>query len=148
VAAAQAGGVSERTARKWRRRFEREGEAGLADRSSAAGRMANKTPEHTIEAIAALRRLRFTGAQIAELSTLRSRRCRHPQGDRAGQALAAGPAEPPKRCERRHPGELVHDIKRTGSHPLARRKASSDRELRRPRSRCARHRTSVARWSD
>jgi transposase-like protein len=67
VAAAQAAGVSERTARKWLRRFEHEGEAGLADHSSAAGPVANKTPDHTIEAIAALRRLRFTGAQTAEL---------------------------------------------------------------------------------
>jgi hypothetical protein len=39
----------------------------LSDRSSAPRLVANKTPEHTIEAIAALRRLRFTGAQIAEL---------------------------------------------------------------------------------
>ena len=67
MAAAEAAGVSERTAREWPRRFEREGEAGVADRSSAPGRVANKTPEHTIQAITALRRLRFTGAQIAEL---------------------------------------------------------------------------------
>jgi len=42
-----------------------EGEAGLLDRPSAPGRVWNRTCERRIEAIAALRRLRMTGAQIA-----------------------------------------------------------------------------------
>ena len=41
------------------------GEAGLLDRPSAPGRVWNRTCERRIEAIAALRRLRMTGAQIA-----------------------------------------------------------------------------------
>jgi hypothetical protein len=45
----------------------RRGEAGLIDRPSAAYSVHNRTPEDRIEAICALRRLRFTGAEIAEV---------------------------------------------------------------------------------
>jgi transposase len=64
--AAEAAGVSERTAAKWLGRYRAEGEAGLADRSSAPGEGANRTPEEPIELLAALRRLRMTAAEIAE----------------------------------------------------------------------------------
>jgi hypothetical protein len=47
-------------------RFRAEGEAGLLDRSSAPGRVHNTTPPERVEAIAALRRLRMTGPEIAE----------------------------------------------------------------------------------
>jgi len=67
TSAARAAEVSDRTARKWVRRFAAEGEAGLLDRSSAPKRVANRTSEQRIQAIAALRRLRMTGAQIAEV---------------------------------------------------------------------------------
>ena len=39
---------------------------GLLDRSSAPGVVANRTDDHRIEVIAVLRRLRMTGAEIAE----------------------------------------------------------------------------------
>ena len=65
--AAEAAGVSERTARKWLARYEAEGRVGLHDRSSAPVTVANRTDERRIEAIAALRRLRLTGAEIAEV---------------------------------------------------------------------------------
>src|SRR3954469_15134341 len=68
--AAAAAEVSERTAGKWARRFRAEGEAGMFDRSSAPLRVANRTCEQRVEAIAALRRLRFTGAAIAELLSM------------------------------------------------------------------------------
>ena len=60
--AAEAAEVSGRTCSKWVARYRAEGAAGLLDRSSAPQLVANRTEEHTIEAIAALRRLRFTGA--------------------------------------------------------------------------------------
>ena len=41
--------------------------AGLHDRSSAPRRVANRTPEERVAAIVALRRLRFTAAEIAEM---------------------------------------------------------------------------------
>ena len=61
--AAEAAEVSDRTARKWVRRYRAEGEAGLPDRSSAPRSVANRTDEQRVEAIAALRRLRMTGAR-------------------------------------------------------------------------------------
>jgi transposase len=65
--AAEAAGVSGRTCSKWVARYRAEGEAGLIDRSSAAKTVANRTDERAISVIAALRRIRFTGPEIAEL---------------------------------------------------------------------------------
>jgi transposase len=59
--------VSVRCARKWVGRYRVEGEAGLRDRSSAPRRIPHRTSEQRVEAIAALRRLRFTGPEIAEV---------------------------------------------------------------------------------
>src|SRR5215218_10674003 len=67
IEAAAAAEVSERTARKWVGRYRAEGEPGLLDRSSAPRTVANRTDEPRIEAIAGLRRLRFTGPEIAQL---------------------------------------------------------------------------------
>ncbi len=65
--AAAAAEVSGRTCSKWVARYRAEGAAGLLDRSSAPNLVANRTDERAVEAIAALRRLRFTGAEISEL---------------------------------------------------------------------------------
>jgi transposase-like protein len=65
--AAEAAEVSERTCSKWVARYRAEGLAGLIDRSSAPGVVANRIDERTVQAIAALRRLRFTGPEIAEI---------------------------------------------------------------------------------
>ena len=64
--AARAAGISVRTARKWLARWRAEGELGLVDRSSAPKTVANKTDETRVACIAALRRLRMTGPEIAE----------------------------------------------------------------------------------
>jgi len=64
--AAAAAEVSERTARRRVRRYLEQGEAGVADRSSAPRSQPGATPADRIEAIAALRRVRMTGAEIAE----------------------------------------------------------------------------------
>jgi transposase len=64
--AAEAAEVSERTAGKWVRRYRREGEPGLGDRSSAPRNQPQATAEDRVEAIAALRRVRMTGQEIAE----------------------------------------------------------------------------------
>jgi transposase InsO family protein len=113
--AAAAAGVSDRTCRKWVKRFLAEGELGLVDRSSAPRTVANRTPESTVEAIAALRRLRFTGEQIAELfglalSTVSGILLRIGMGKLGRLGL-----EPENRYEYELPGELVHfDIKKLG----------------------------------
>src|ERR1700754_2852792 len=59
--AAEAAGVSARTAAKWVARYRAEGEAGQLDRSSPPRRVHNAPPPERVEAIAALRRLRLTG---------------------------------------------------------------------------------------
>ncbi len=109
TAAAEAAGVTERTAYRWLRRFRSEGEAGLTDRSSAPHRLPHATPGERIEVIAALRRLRMTAAQIAEvfamaLSTVSGLLRRIGLGRRS----RLEPLEPPNRYERRRVGELVH----------------------------------------
>ena len=114
-AAAVAGGVSVRCARKWVCRYRDEGERGLHDRSSAPKRVANRTPQERVAAIIALRRLRFTAAEIAEvlgmaLSTVSAILCRAGMGRLGRLGL-----EQPVRYERTRAGELVHlDVKKLG----------------------------------
>ena len=113
--AAEAAGISERTARKWLARHRAEGPAGLVDRSSAPAQVANRTEERRIEAIAALRRVRLTGAEIAELlgmavSTVSGILTRIGMGKLGRLGL-----EPAVRYERARPGELIHiDVKKLG----------------------------------
>ena len=108
--------MSVRCARKWVGRYRQEGEEGLFDRSSAPRRVANRTPEDRVAAIVALRRLRFTAAEIAELlqmalSTVSGILTR--RGHR--QACPARSRAAGVRYERARPGELVHiDVKRLG----------------------------------
>ena len=51
AAAAEAAGVSERTAAKWMARWRAEGEIGLVDRSSAPRRRPGQLPTGLVEAI-------------------------------------------------------------------------------------------------
>ena len=64
--AAEAAGVSVRTVSKWLACYRAEGEEGLLDHSSAPRSIPHRTPEERVQAIAALRRLRMTAAEIAE----------------------------------------------------------------------------------
>jgi transposase InsO family protein len=113
--AAEAAEVSGRTCSKWVARYRAEGAAGLADRSSAPKRVANRTDEQTIEVIAALRRLRFSGPEIAELldrplSTVSAVLKRIGMGKLGRLGL-----QPAERYERARPGELIHiDVKKLG----------------------------------
>lgn len=113
-AAAEAAGVSARTAAKWVARFRAEGEVGLVDRSSRPRSSPRQTPPDRVEAIAILRRLRFTAAEISQalgmpLSTVGVVLGRIG----LGKLSRLEPPEPPNRYQRRHPGELVHiDVKK------------------------------------
>jgi transposase InsO family protein len=113
--AAAAAEVSERTCSKWVARYRADGELGLLDRPSAPHRVANRTDEHAVQAIAALRRLRFTGPEIAELldrplSTVSGILTRLGMGKLGRLGM-----EPAQRYERERPGELIHiDIKKLG----------------------------------
>jgi transposase InsO family protein len=113
--AAEAAGCSARTAAKWVRRF-RDGDRRLLDRSSRPRRSPLRLPQRLVQAIEALRRLRMTTAEIAEilalsLSTVSLWLRRLGLGKRS----RLEPPEPANRYERRRPGELVHvDIKQLG----------------------------------
>ena len=107
--------TSARTCSKWVARYREASDAGLLDRSSACARVANRTPEGRVETIAALRRLRFTGPEIAELlgmpvSTVSGILQRIGMGRLGRLGL-----ELPERYERARPGELIHvDVKKLG----------------------------------
>lgn len=112
--AAEAAGVSERTAAKWLARWRAEGETGLQDRSSAPHTVPSRTPETRVEAIAALRRLRMTGPEIAELLGMAGSTVSAVL-DRIGLGKLSRlePPEPPNRYERKRAGELIHiDVKK------------------------------------
>ncbi len=114
--AAEAAGVSVRTVSKWLARFRAGGAQGLADRPSVPARVPHRTPQELVELIALLRRLRMTGAEIAEtlgmpISTVSAVLTRIG----LGKLSRLEPLEPPNRYERRHPGELIHvDVKKLG----------------------------------
>jgi transposase InsO family protein len=114
--AAEAAGVSARTAGKWVRRYRAEGEAGLFDRSSAPRRIHNVTPPDRVEAIAALRRVRLTGPEIAETLGMATSTVSAVLGRIGlGRLSRLEPAEPIRRYERSRPGELLHiDVKKLG----------------------------------
>jgi transposase InsO family protein len=130
--AAEAAGVSDRTARKWLARWRAEGERGLLDRPSAPKRIPHRTPKSTVAAIESLRRLRMTAAEIAEvlgvaLSTVSLWLRRIGLGKRS----RLEPPEPPNRYERRRPGELVHvDVKRLGRFERAGHRVTGSRRGR------------------
>jgi transposase InsO family protein len=113
--AALAAEVSARTAGKWVARYRVEGVGGLLDRSSAPLFVANRSDEGTVEAIAALRRLRFTGPEISEVLDL-------PVSTVSGILTKIGMGrlgrlgmEPAERYERTVAGELIHiDVKKLG----------------------------------
>ncbi len=85
------------------------------DRSSAPRSIPHRTSEQRVQAIAALRRLRFTGPEIAEvlgmaLSTVSGILTRIGMGKLGRLGL-----EPAHRYERARPGELIHiDVKKLG----------------------------------
>lgn len=107
---AEAAGVSTRTVYKWLARD------GADNRSSRAGRVANRLSDARIEEIAALRCQRLTGAAIA-------RRLRLRRSTVAGWLKRLGmnrlklmePKPPVVRYERARAGELIHvDTKKLG----------------------------------
>ena len=115
-AVSEAAGVCPRTARKWVERYRREGAAGLHDRSSRPHRLYRPTPQVIVDRVAALRRQRCTGKQIAAqvgVSAATVSRILRRLG--LNRLSALEPAEPVRRYERERPGEMIHlDIKKLG----------------------------------
>jgi transposase InsO family protein len=115
-ATAHAAGVCPRTVRKWVARFKAEGIEGLQDRSSRPHRLYRPTPPAIVGQVEALRRQRWTGKQIAaELGISPATVSRILRRLGLNRISALEPAEPVRRYERAHPGELIHiDIKKLG----------------------------------
>ncbi len=140
AAAAAAENTSSKTCGKWLSRYRAQGECGLRDRSSAPRRQARQTSPDRVEVIAALRRLRFSGPEIAELlempvSTVSGVLKRIGMGKLGRIGL-----EPAQRYERARPGELIHiDIKKLGRIQVPGHRVTGNRRQRGRRTRIGNH---------
>jgi transposase InsO family protein len=109
---------------KWVARFKAEGPEGLADRSSRPKRLRQPTSPALVDRVIALRRQRLSGQHIAKtvgVSPATVSRILPRAG--LSRLKDLDPAEPVRRYERQHPGELIHiDIKKLGRfHQLGHR---------------------------
>ncbi|WP_418127452.1 IS481 family transposase [Variovorax sp. KK3] len=114
--AAEAAGISARTARKWRKRFEEHGEQGLLDRSSRPAKTRTSLDETLCQRIEKLRRSRMPMRRIAtvvgrSVATV----CRLLARLGLASLKALDPVPATVRYEREAPGELLHiDTKKLG----------------------------------
>ena len=115
--AADAAGISVRTAYKWLARYRTGGATALDDAPSTPHRQPRRTPDTVIAEIVAARQQRLTGWAIAvRLQQARSTVARILGRVGLNRLPPVEPLVPVHRYERTRPGELVHlDIK-----PLAR----------------------------
>jgi transposase InsO family protein len=131
AAAAAAENTSSKTCGKWVSRYRDLGESGLRDRSSAPKHQARQTSPERVAAIAALRRLRLSGPEIAELLEM-------PVSTVSGVLKRAGVGrlgrvglEPARRYERQRPGELIHvDVKKLGRIQVPGHRVTGNRRQR------------------
>jgi len=130
--AAEAAGISQRTARKWLQRFELHGLDGLYDRSSRPARTRTGLDEALRQRIEQLRRARMpmrriattVGRSVATVSRLLAR-----LGLSSLKVLE--PLKPLVRYEREAPGELLHmDTKKLGRIERIGHRINGDRTTR------------------
>ena len=114
--------VSWKTAKKWADRYQAEGSAGMADRSSRPHRQPSRTPVRVVRKIVHLRwkqrlgpveigvRLNMPSSTVhAVLVRCRLNRLTH---------IDRTTGEPIRRYEHEHPGDLIHvDVKKLGRVP-------------------------------
>jgi transposase InsO family protein len=133
--AAEAAGLSKRTASKWLGRQRSGGERRLHDRSSAPLRCPRRTPADVTARIEALRRQRMTGPAIAQaLGLARSTVGSILRRLGLGKLAALDPKVPIVRYERAAPGEMIHlDIKKLGKFNVQGHRVTGDRRLGRSR---------------
>lgn len=114
--AAEAAGISPRTARKWLRRFEQEGPEGLVDRSSRPRRTRMSVDDVVQRSIEQLRRLRMPMRRIAELVSRSVSTVSRTLARLGLSSLKAlDPGRPVVRYEHIAPGEMLHmDTKKLG----------------------------------
>ncbi|WP_322982158.1 IS481 family transposase, partial [Pseudomonas sp. C11] len=128
--AAQAAGVSVRTAYKWLKRFREEGEIGLMDRSSRPHSCPHATAIALVEQLIELRRFRKTYRQIAQILGLAvstvARRLKQAGFHRLAELE---PAPVVVRYEYANPGDLLHlDIKKLGRFWKPGHRVTGDRQ--------------------
>ena len=135
--AAEAAGVSARTASRWKRRHQLEGVAGLRDRSSRPHRSPTRIGADKAERIQGLRRNQRLGyAQIAErvgVSTSTVGRVCVQAG--LAKLPAVQNSVPVRRYEKDRPGELLHlDMKKLGCFDQPGHRVTGDRTRNTPRA--------------
>ncbi len=121
--------VTPKVVARWVDRFNAEGSAGMTDRSSRPKSSPNQTASSVADEIAGLRRQRLTGKHIAKqtgVSPATVSRVLRRVGLSRLRDLA--PAEPVRRYERAHPGEMIHiDIKKLGRFERVGHRITGDR---------------------
>ena len=127
--AAQAAGISLRTAYRWLARERREGLAGLQDRPSRPRHIPHRTGHHRAERIERLRRRRLTAAQIAvRLAMPRSTVAAVLKRRGLERLSRLTPKLAVVRYERQRPGELLHlDVKKLGRFRRVGHRITGDR---------------------
>src|SRR5438477_7615448 len=121
-----------KTVAKWVERFRAEGVDGLRDRSSRPLSLPSQTPPATCAAVEVLRRQRHTGKQIAaEVGVSAATVSRILRRLGLNRMRDLEPAEPVRRYEREHPGELIHiDIKKLGRFDRVGHRITGDKQIR------------------
>lgn len=116
--AARIYGVSPKIVARWVARYKIEGSKGMADRSSRPNVMPGLTSQTVADRIVVLRRQRLTGKHIAmEVSVSPATVSRVLRRAGLSRLKDIAPAEPIRRYERDHPGDMIHiDIKKLGQH--------------------------------
>jgi transposase len=130
VAAARQFNITPKTVAKWVERFRAGGVDGLRDRSSRPLSLPSQTAPATCAAVEALRRQRYTAKQIAvEVGVSAATVSRILRRRGLNRLSALEPAEPVRRYEREHPGEIVHiDIKKLGRFEQIGHRITGDRK--------------------
>lgn len=124
--------LDRKTVRKWVRRFNEVGSAGLEDRSSRPLNSPLRIAKATSQRIVVLRRRRWTMEKIArELGVSRATVQRTLRRAGLSRLSALDPVELPRRYEREAPGELLHiDIKKLGRIGRVGHRINGDRTTR------------------
>ncbi len=129
AAAARQFNTTPKTVAKWVDRFRADGVDGLRDRSSRPLSLPSQTAPATCAVVEALRRQRHTGKQIAAeagVSPATVSRILRRLGLNRMRDLE--PAEPVRRYEREHPGDMIHiDIKKLGRFDKVGHRITGDR---------------------
>ncbi|RNC97048.1 MAG: IS481 family transposase [Oricola sp.] len=129
---AQAAGVydvSPKIVARWVERYKAGGSKAMADRSSRPRRSPNAIGQAAIDRIIALRRQRWTGQHIAlEVGVSPATVSRVLSRAGLSRLKDIDPAEPVRRYERKHPGEMIHlDIKKLGRFERPGHRVTGDR---------------------